>query len=56
MRLKRRQEGDERSNKAGIKMLFPITMCLMPSVFILLWGPAMLQVLDFINNGSDLMN
>ncbi len=55
MRLKRRQQSDERSNKAGIKMLFPITMCLMPSVFILLWGPALLDIVDFFQT-SDLIN
>jgi tight adherence protein C len=48
MRLKRRQLADERSSKAGVKMLFPLTMCLLPSVFIILWGPSVLELWKFL--------
>ena len=47
VRLARRQTADERSSKASIKMLLPLTICLLPSVFILLWGPAALELWDF---------
>lgn len=46
MRFRRRQSADERSNKAGVKMLFPLTMCLLPSVFIILWGPSILMLMQ----------
>jgi len=52
VRLKRRQTADERASKAGVKMLFPLAMCLVPSVFILLWGPAVLELRDFLQNFS----
>jgi tight adherence protein C len=48
MRERRRQAADERSSKAGVKMLFPLTMCLLPSVFILLWGPSVLELYLFL--------
>ena len=50
MRHRRRQLADERSNKAGVKMLFPLTMCLLPSVFIILWGPSLLELLRFLRS------
>ncbi|MCA9178638.1 MAG: type II secretion system F family protein [Planctomycetales bacterium] len=49
MRLRRRQLADEQSNKAGVKMLFPLTMCLLPSVFIILWGPSVLELWTWLN-------
>lgn len=52
VRLKRRQTADERASKAGVKMLFPLALCLVPSVFILLWGPAVLELRDFLQNFS----
>jgi tight adherence protein C len=50
MRERRRQAADERSSKAGVKMLFPLTMCLLPSVFILLWGPSVLELFLFLQS------
>jgi len=47
MRLKRRQTADERASKAGVKLLFPLVLCMLPSVFIILWGPAALQLYNF---------
>lgn len=50
MRLRRRQYADERSNKAGVKMLFPLTLCLLPSTFIILWGPSLLELFAFLRS------
>ena len=50
IRMRRRQRADERSNKAGVKMLFPLTMCLLPSVFIVLWGPSVLELWHYLNS------
>ena len=47
IRRRHRQRAEERANKTGIRMLFPIIFCLAPSVFLLLWGPALLQMSDF---------
>ena len=49
-RLRRRQSADERANKASVKMLFPLTLCLLPSVFIILWGPSVLELWMFLQS------
>jgi len=48
LRLRARQRAEERANKTGIRMLFPLVLCMAPSVFVLIWGPALLQVREFV--------
>jgi len=50
VRLRRRQSADERASKAGVKMLFPLTLCLLPSVFMILWGPSALELWTFLQS------
>ncbi len=50
MRIKRSQRIEEAANKLPIKMIFPILFCIMPSVFIVLIGPAVLQIGDFFSS------
>ena len=47
MRLKRRQLADEQSAKVGLRLLFPVVLCLLPSFFLILWGPALLELWNF---------
>lgn len=44
MRVRRRQRAEELAAQAPIKMLFPLVFLVFPSIFIVLLGPAMLQV------------
>lgn len=53
IRQKWRQEADERANAAGIKLLFPVVLCLLPSAMILLWGPAMIDLTKFLEGGIE---
>jgi len=53
MRLQRKQFNDERSSVAGVKLLIPITTCLVPSVMIILWGPSIIELVKFFNNTED---
>ena len=53
MRIKRSQRIEEAANKLPIKMIFPILFCIMPSVFIVLIGPAILQI---VRNLSPVMS
>ena len=47
IRTRQRQTADERANKASIKMLFPLVLCLAPAALIILWGPALLELRNF---------
>lgn len=44
MRDSLRERADARANSASFWMLIPVTLCLMPSVFLFLLGPAIVQM------------
>ncbi|MCZ7544772.1 MAG: type II secretion system F family protein [Anaerolineae bacterium] len=46
MRVKRRQRAQEAAQKAPVKMVIPLVFLVFPSIWIVLLGPALLQVLD----------
>ncbi|WP_394175069.1 type II secretion system F family protein [Thalassotalea litorea] len=45
-RDKRMQEAEEKAGKLGVKMLFPMLICIWPSFFIVAVGPAVLKVMS----------
>jgi tight adherence protein C len=44
MRVKRRQDAQERAGQVGVKLIFPIFFFILPSIIAVSCGPAMLQV------------
>ncbi len=49
MRVRRRQRLEALAHKAPVKMLFPLTLCIFPAVFIVLLGPVFLQLARAVN-------
>ena len=45
LRRARKQRAQEKAQKAGIKMLFPMMGCVFPTLFIILLGPAALSAI-----------
>ncbi len=46
IRLKRSQMIEERAMKLPVKLVFPVLFCIMPSIFIVILGPAMIAIMD----------
>jgi len=43
-RMERQQIAEERAQQASVKILFPTLLCIFPAIFVVLLGPAMLQI------------
>ncbi len=44
MRVRRRQEAEERAGKVGVKLVFPIFFFILPSMLVVTAGPGLLQI------------
>jgi tight adherence protein C len=48
LRVRRRQEAEERAGKVGVKLVFPIFFFILPSMLIVAAGPGLLQVFKYL--------
>ena len=46
MRLKRRQRAEEKAMQIPVKVIFPLILCILPVLFIVLLGPAVMDIVD----------
>jgi tight adherence protein C len=51
-RTKRRQRAEERAAKIGVKMVFPLVLCLFPALYVVTLGPAALVIIDNLGKGG----
>jgi tight adherence protein C len=50
MRLQRRQRAEEKAMQVPVKVIFPLLVCILPVLFIVLLGPAAINVLDVMRS------
>jgi tight adherence protein C len=48
LRVKRRQEAEERAGKVGVKLVFPIFFFILPAMLVVAAGPGLLQVFKYL--------
>ena len=44
MRMKRRQRAEEKAMQIPVKVIFPLMLCILPVLFIVLLGPAVMDI------------
>lgn len=52
MRVKRRQRAQEKAQQAPVKMMIPMTLLIFPSIWIVLLGPAVIQLMGTNSGGA----
>ena len=52
MRVRRKQLAEERAAKTAVKILLPLVFFIFPGIFVVLLGPAAIQIIQTMFNGS----
>src|SRR5690606_16938065 len=50
LRVRRQQKAEEMAQKAGTKILFPTLLFIFPAIFLIILGPAVIQLVDVMGN------
>ena len=49
MRMKRRQRAEEKAMQIPVKVIFPLMLCILPVLFVVLLGPVVLNLMEVFN-------
>jgi tight adherence protein C len=52
MRIKRRQRAEETAQKLQVKLLAPLILCLLPAMFVVILGPAIMNIMSFFSKAN----
>jgi tight adherence protein C len=50
LRVRRRQRAEEQAHKTGVKLVFPLVLCIFPGLLVILLAPAMLRVIKSLTS------
>ena len=50
LRVQRRQQAEQEARRAPVKMVFPLVFCLMPSLFIFILGPIVVNLMTYLSS------
>src|SRR5688572_19180622 len=48
LRTKRRQRAEEAAAKTGVKMVFPLVLCIFPAIWVVTLGPAAIKIVQVL--------
>jgi tight adherence protein C len=52
LRIKRRQRAESRAQQTPVKIVFPLILCIMPSLFVVIIGPGVIRIIDALFHKS----